>query len=158
MTGSDVKHYPPMKLVVNRIVNRMIQVMFWTRHNDLTNAFKAYRTEVIQDCGPFRASHFNMTIEMSIGPLIRNYKIARVPIDWHGRTWGSSKLKLSEMGRKYLCTLLMLFFERLLIKDDLLAERSAPHPRQPARSTAEDPAAGHGESPATHPRTVSREH
>ena len=65
--GSKVVHYPKLKLVANRIVNRCIQVMFWTRFNDLTNAFKAYRTDVIRDCGPYHASHFNLTLEMSLG-------------------------------------------------------------------------------------------
>src|SRR5258708_7398831 len=40
MTGSKVEKYPKMKLIVNRIVNRCIQWMFWTKFNDLTNAFK----------------------------------------------------------------------------------------------------------------------
>src|SRR5262249_28584683 len=44
LKGSEVHNYPPVKLVVNRIVNRCVQVLFWTRFNDLTNAFKAYRT------------------------------------------------------------------------------------------------------------------
>ncbi len=123
--GSVVQNYPPVKLFVNRIVNRFIQVMFWTRFNDLTNAFKAYRTAVIRDCGPYRACHFNLTLEMSLGALIRNYNIAQIPIDWHGRTWGSSNLKLGEMGRRYLSTLLMMFFQRYLIADDLLADRLA---------------------------------
>ena len=35
--GSEVQNYPPVKLVVNRIVNRCIKVLFWTRFNDLTN-------------------------------------------------------------------------------------------------------------------------
>jgi dolichol-phosphate mannosyltransferase len=121
--GSVVKHYPKVKLIVNRIVNRCIQLMFWTRFNDLTNAFKAYRTEVIRDCGPYRASHFNLTLEMSLGALIRNYNIIQVPISWHGRTWGSSNLRIGEMGRRYLSTLLRMFFERHLIADDLIAER-----------------------------------
>jgi dolichol-phosphate mannosyltransferase len=121
--GSKVVHYPKLKLVVNRIVNRCIQVMFWTRFNDLTNAFKAYRTEVIRDCGPYRASHFNLTLEMSLGALIRNYNIIQIPISWSGRTWGSSNLRISEMGRRYLSTLLMMFFSRHLIADDLIAER-----------------------------------
>ena len=56
--GSEVENYPPVKLLVNRIVNRCIQFMFWTRFNDLTNAFKAYRTAVIRDCGPYRALPF----------------------------------------------------------------------------------------------------
>ena len=123
--GSEVQNYPPVKLFVNRIVNRCIQFMFWTRFNDLTNAFKAYRTAVIRDCGPYRACHFNLTLEMSLGALIRDYHIAQIPIRWYGRTWGSSNLKLGEMGRRYLSTLLMMFFQRYLIADDLLADRLA---------------------------------
>jgi dolichol-phosphate mannosyltransferase len=123
--GSSVENYPPLKLCVNRVVNRCIQLMFWTRFNDLTNAFKAYRTAVIRDCGPYRACHFNLTLEMSLGALIRDYRIAQVPIRWSGRTWGSSNLKLREMGRRYLSTLLMMFFHRYLIADDLLADRLA---------------------------------
>jgi dolichol-phosphate mannosyltransferase len=127
--GSRVEGYPTVKRIVNRIVNRMIQLMFWTRLNDTTNAFKAYRTTVIRDCGPYRASHFNITLEMSLGALIRRYRVAQIPIRWKGRTWGSSRLRLREMGRKYLCTLLMLFFQRLLIADDLIAERPTAHGR-----------------------------
>jgi dolichol-phosphate mannosyltransferase len=123
--GSEVQNYPRFKLLINRIVNRCIQVMFWTRFNDLTNAFKAYRTAVIRDCGPYRACHFNLTLEMSLGALVRDYHIAQIPIKWYGRTWGSSNLKLGEMGRRYLSTLLMMFFQRHLISDDLLADRLA---------------------------------
>jgi len=123
--GALVEKYPLVKRVVNRIVNRCIQLMFLLPFNDLTNAFKAYRKEVILDCGPYRASHFNITLEMSLGAIIRKYNIAQIPIRWYGRTWGSSKLRLRVMGRKYLCTLLMMFFQRLLIRDDLLAERMA---------------------------------
>ena len=123
--GSKVENYPRFKLFCNRIVNRCIQVMFWTRFNDLTNAFKAYRTAVIRDCGPYRACHFNLTIEMSLGALIRRYNVAQIPISWYGRTWGSSNLHLGEMGRRYLSTLLMMFFQRHLIADDLMADRLA---------------------------------
>lgn len=123
--GSRVEKYPALKLVVNRIVNRTIQLLFWCPYNDLTNAFKAYRTSVIRDCGPYRASHFNITLEMSLGALIREYRAVQIPIRWYGRTWGSSKLRLTEMGRRYLSTLAMLFFQRYLIRDDLLAERHA---------------------------------
>lgn len=121
--GSNVQNYPTVKLVTNRIVNRCIQAMFFCRFNDLTNAFKAYRTDVIRDCGPFRASHFNITIEMSLSALIRRYSIAEIPISWYGRTWGSSKLRLTEMGRRYLATLLKVYADKLLIADDLIAER-----------------------------------
>ena len=125
--GSSVQDYPKLKRVINRVVNRCVQLMFWTRYNDLTNAFKAYRTSVVRDCGPYRACHFNITLEMSLSALIRRYHVAQIPIRWYGRTWGSSNLKLRVMGRKYLCTLLMLFFQKMLLADDLLAERLRSH-------------------------------
>lgn len=123
--GSKVERYPRFKLVINRIVNTCIQWMFWTQFNDLTNAFKAYRTEVVRACGPYCASHFNLTLEMSLSALIRRYNIAEVPISWHGRTWGCSNLRIVEMGRRYLSTLMMIFFQKILISDDILAERLA---------------------------------
>jgi dolichol-phosphate mannosyltransferase len=122
--GASVNRYPRLKLVVNRIVNHCIQWMFWTKFNDLTNAFKGFRTEVVKRCGPYRACHFNITLEISLSALISGYKICQIPVHWEGRTWGSSNLRMQEMGRRYLCTLLMLFFQRILLSDDLQSERS----------------------------------
>jgi dolichol-phosphate mannosyltransferase len=125
-----VNNDPIQKLVVNRIVNKLIQLLFWTKHNDLTNAFKVYRSDVIRECGPYKSSHFSITIEMSLSVLIRGYAVARVPINWEGRTWGTSKLRVTEMGRRYLSVVLKLFFERILISDELLADRLARRPRE----------------------------
>ena len=129
--GSKVSQYPPVKLVFNRIVNLAMRVLFFTRFNDLTNAFKVYRRHVIESISPLHAAHFNITIEMSLSCLIRRYKIAEIPISWSGRTWGQSNLRLREMGRRYLCTLLMIWFERMLILDDLLLKnRHDPENRE----------------------------
>ncbi len=125
--GSKVTDYPPVKLVANRIVNRAMQVLFMTRHNDLTNAFKVYRRHVIESISPLQAAHYNITIELSLSCVIRLYRIAELPISWSGRTWGQSKLRLRQMGRRYLCTLLMIWFERLLILDDLMLENKPRH-------------------------------
>jgi dolichol-phosphate mannosyltransferase len=145
--GAHVEHYPFVKRICNRLANHAIRLLFRTKFNDLTNAFKAYRSEVIHVCGPYRASHFNITIEMSLSALNRNYKIAQIPISWYGRTWGSSKLRLTEMGRRYLSTLLMLFFERILISDDIVADGRAKlaeldRARQAAKPSASTVASG----------------
>ncbi len=124
--GSIITHYPKVKLIANRIVNKFLQIIFLTRFNDLTNAFKVYRKHVIESMSPLQSAHFNITIEMSLSALIRKYKIAEIPIAWYGRTWGQSKLKLHEMGRRYLCTMLMIWFERLLILDDIMTEKDHP--------------------------------
>lgn len=125
IVGSSVQQYPKLKLLVNRLVNTMLRVLFLTPHNDLTNAFKVYRRHVIDTISPLRAAHFNLTIEMSLSALIRRYRIAAIPISWSGRTWGQSKLRLRDMGRRYLCTLLKVWFDRLLILDDLMTDTAA---------------------------------
>ena len=129
-----------VELVANRIVNRLVQLMFWVPFNDLTNAFKAYRAEVVRECGPYRASHFNITIEMSLSALVRGFSIAQVSIRWSGRTWGSSHLKIREMGRRYLCILLKVFLDKVLIADDLWAEQQAHRTQAAPRRTPPRPA------------------
>ena len=46
--GAQVHDYPRLKLIMNRIVNWFIRVLFRHGYNDTTNAFKAYRREVIE--------------------------------------------------------------------------------------------------------------
>lgn len=127
MPGGKVKDYPRVKLVVNRIANTFIRILFWTRHNDLMNAFKAYRTEVIRAIEPIQANHFNITVELSLKPLARGYRIAVVPIAWYGRTAGVTKLRLRVMGRKYLFTVLYVWLEKHLVADEYPA-REEPAP------------------------------
>ena len=47
MKGGGVIDYPRFKLLLNRMANLFLQVLFGVRHNDLTNAFKAYRRTTI---------------------------------------------------------------------------------------------------------------
>lgn len=138
MKRSSVKNYPFLKLIINRIVNRMMQLMFMTKHNDLTNAFKCYKREVIHALRPLHACHFNITIELSLSALIRGYRIASIPITWNGRTWGQSNLKLKEMGRRYLATLLKIWFERMLILDDLMEEKAKQEVQKKGEDLMED--------------------
>lgn len=122
MPGSVVTDYPRVKLFANRVGNKLIQFLFRTRHNDLTNAFKLYRATVIRSILPLRASHFNITIEISLGLLIRGFKIAAVPVNWYGRTWGCANFRIGRLGRRYLATLCKLYSERVFIIDDVMAE------------------------------------
>ena len=108
---------------MNRIVNVIIKILFWCPFNDLTNAFKAYRREVIEACGPYHSCHFNLTVEMSLNALIRKYNIVQIPINWYGRTWGCSKLSMRQMGRRYLEIIIKCYVEKTLISDDLVAEK-----------------------------------
>jgi dolichol-phosphate mannosyltransferase len=124
MPGSTVTDYPRVKLLANRIGNKGLQLLFRTKHNDLTNSFKMYRAETIRSVMPLFSSHFNLTIELSLGVLVRRFYIARMPINWFGRTWGRANFRIKELGRRYLATLLKIYAERIFIHDDVIAEAS----------------------------------
>ncbi len=118
VAGSHVTGYPRLKLVINRIVNRGVQALFRHRHNDTTNAFKAYRREVIDNVQPLLSNHFNLTVEIPLKAVVRGYTFATVPINWNGRTAGRSKLALREMGSRYLFIVLYVFLESHLTRGD----------------------------------------
>lgn len=116
--GSKVIDYPRFKLIINRIANLAIRLMFGMRFNDTTNAFKGYRAYVIEGCRPFVSPHFNLTIEIPLKAMVRGYSYKVVPISWRNRDIGVSALKLREQGSRYLFTLLTVWFEYLLVRRD----------------------------------------
>lgn len=116
--GSAVIDYPKLKLVVNRLANWFIKILFGLRHNDITNAFKGYRREVIDGLRPLLSHHFNLTVELPLKAIIRGYHYETVPISWRNRAAGTSKLQLKEMGSRYLFIVLYAFLEKLLSKGD----------------------------------------
>ncbi len=116
--GGAAIDYPRPKLVVNRIVNLGIRLLFGHGYNDTTNAFKAYRREVIQNIQPLLSHHFNLTVEMPLKAVVRGHSYAIVPISWRDRTAGASKLRLQEMGSRYLFIVLYVFFEHHLSRGD----------------------------------------
>ncbi len=122
MRASQVYDYPKFKLVINRIANFVIQLMFWLPFNDVTNAFKGYRADVIEGCRPFISPHFNLTIEIPLKAIVRGYSYKVLPISWRNRDLGVSQLKLKEQGSRYLFTLLTIWFEYLLTRNDYRRE------------------------------------
>ena len=121
--GSIVKDYPIIKLIINRLANTFIQCLFLVNNNDMTNAFKAYRKEVIDTIKPIRAVYFNITVELPLKSIIYGFKFCTVPINWYGRESGVSKFSLRNLGRRYLYTVLSLWLEKVLIRDELKVAR-----------------------------------
>lgn len=130
MKGGGVIDYPWIKLRVNRLANFFIRMLFRISLNDTTNAFKAYRRTVIQGCAPMLSAHFNLTVELPLKTIIRGYSWTTLPITWRNRRTGVAKLKIQEMGSRYLFVCLYLWLEKHLSrgdyvkKDPVRAERS----------------------------------
>jgi dolichol-phosphate mannosyltransferase len=116
--GSQIIDYPSHKLVLNRLANLFVRTLFNLGYNDTTNAFKLYRREVIEGSQPLISKHFNLTVELPLKAIIRGYSYAVIPISWTNRTSGISKLKIREMGSRYLFIVLYLFLEKYLSQGD----------------------------------------
>jgi len=145
MAGARVTDYPRFKLIVNRIVNLGIRMLFGHGYNDTTNAFKAYRREVINNVQPLLSQHFNLTVEIPLKAVVRGHSYAVVPIRWRGREHGTSKLRLEEMGSRYLFIVLLVFLEHHLSRGDY---RRVDSPvARPGRWRAGRPAARFYEEP-----------
>ncbi|HKI12720.1 MAG TPA: glycosyltransferase family 2 protein [Candidatus Acidoferrum sp.] len=118
MKGGVVIDYPVLKLYINRLANLFLRVLFNVPLNDFTNAFKGYRRTVIEGCRPFLSPHFNITIELPLKTIVRGFSWTVTPITWRNRRAGESKLKLREMGSRYLFIALYCWLEKYFSRGD----------------------------------------
>ena len=118
LEGGFTKDYPKLKYVLNRIFNNLVRLIFQIRYNDITNAFKVYTKEAIEGSKPFLSNHFNLTLELPLKIIIRGYNYEVVPNSWRNRKTGISKMKIKEMGSRYLFILFYCLIEKLLTKND----------------------------------------
>ena len=116
--GGGVIDYPRHKLLLNRMANLFLRVLFGAPLNDFTNAFKAYRRTVIEGCRPFLAPHFNLTVELPLKAIVRGYSWTVMPITWRNRRAGESKFQIREMGSRYLFIVAYCWLEKYFSRGD----------------------------------------
>jgi dolichol-phosphate mannosyltransferase len=132
MPGSQVIDYPWPKLVLNRLANTFINLLFGLEYNDVTNAFKLFRRHVIDGLNPLIAHHFNLTVELPLKAIIRGFSFSVVPNAWTNRKAGLSKLKIKEMGSRYLFIVLYCLIEKWLSRGDYMRPRERAVEAPPA--------------------------
>jgi len=115
--GSKINNYPKKKLLLNRIFNFLVKLLFFNNYNDYTNAFKIYKTEVLKSFLPLVSESFNIFLEMPLKVISRNYKFEVIPISWQGRKKGKAKFDIKELRSKYLFTLFYCLLEKILLRN-----------------------------------------
>jgi len=118
MKGGGVIDYPTVKLIMNRLANAFIRFLFRLGLNDTTNAFKAYRASTIKAIRPILSPHFNITVELPLKAIVRGYTFTVIPITWRNRRTGVAKLKIKEMGSRYLFICLYVWLEKYFSRGD----------------------------------------
>ena len=144
--GGAVIDYPGHKLLINRLANLFLRLLFRVRLNDFTNAFKAYRRNTLDGCRPFLSPHFNLTVELPLKTIVRGYSWTTVPITWRNRRYGISKLKIKEMGSRYLFIALYCWVEKYFSRGDY-SKRQDAMPAQAGLPCASGRASASGPRP-----------
>ncbi|MGB3616948.1 MAG: glycosyltransferase family 2 protein, partial [Catalinimonas sp.] len=116
--GGGTINYPRHKLALNRLANNIVRLTFGFRYNDCTNAFKLYRRETIEGIKPFLSPHFNLTLELPLKAIVRGYSYTVLPNTWTNRKYGTSNLKIREMGSRYFFVLLYCLIDKFLSRGD----------------------------------------
>ena len=116
LRGSNVINYPIQKLILNRIFNFIVSIIFLNKFNDYTNAFKIYKSSSLKKLKPIVSESFNVFLEIPLKIISRKMKYETTSISWMGREKGVSKFKIKELRSKYLFTLLYCFLEKILIR------------------------------------------
>ena len=115
LQDSKITGYPMGKLILNRIFNKFVSLIFWNKFNDYTNAFKIYKKKILLEIMPLISEDFNIFLEIPLKIISRNYKYEVIPISWDGRKKGKSKFRIKELRSKYLFTLIYCFIEKNLL-------------------------------------------
>lgn len=129
LRGGGVIAYPWFKLRLNRLGNTFLRLLFRVPLNDFTNAFKGYRRTVVEGCRPFLSPHFNLTVELPLKTIVRGYSWTTIPITWRNRRSGTSKLKIKEMGSRYLFITLYCWLEKYFSRGDYKIRGGTPPPK-----------------------------
>ena len=129
VSGGGTIDYPWTKFYLNRLANTFLRFLFHVPLNDFTNAFKAYRKTVIEGCRPFLSPHFNLTVELPLKTIVRGYSWTTMPITWRNRRSGISKLKIKEMGSRYLFITLYCWLEKHFSRGDYWKRAEAAETR-----------------------------
>jgi len=115
LNNSKVKNYPKFKMILNRIANNLIKIMFLINYNDFTNAFKIYKRKTLLKLFPIVSESFNVFLELPLKIINRNYTYKIIPINWNGRVKGKSKFKIRETSSMYMFTLIYCLIEKMLL-------------------------------------------
>lgn len=102
--GGSVEGYPPAKLLYNRSFNNFVRLLFGLRERDVTNAFTAYRVEVIRelDMASLDSESFDVTVELPLRATVAGFRTTEVPVSWRSRDAGVSNLDATREGPVYV--------------------------------------------------------
>lgn len=92
---------PLVKSFFSRLTGYLAHVLVGVPTMDATNAYKAYRKDVI-DAVNIQGESFEISMELAVKAQLMGYKITETPTTWRNRQEGESKFKLLVQAPRYV--------------------------------------------------------
>lgn len=99
--GGSVVGYPPLKMLFSKGFSFACRTVLRVKARDCSNAFRLYRRRVVEKLD-ISSSGFEISAEILVKAYRAGYSVAEVPVSWHGRSRGSSKLRYVKVGPKFI--------------------------------------------------------
>jgi len=108
MKGSEVRSYPFLKMVSNRLFNWTVGIAFNLGTGDASNAYKCFRTSMAREL-PVESRSFQVSAEILIRMRLKKAKICEIPASWEDRSAGEAKFRLGNTFISYFVLFLKMF-------------------------------------------------
>lgn len=89
-SGGGFRSYNPVKLFLNFAFQKLFQLLYRTKLNDLTFGFRIFKSEIVKKIKWEELRH-PFLLETVLKPLKLGYKIKQIPSDWQARKEGESQ-------------------------------------------------------------------
>lgn len=95
--GGQIVDWPPLRRALSRAGSLYSRLILGVRVRDLTGGFRCIRREVLEevDLGTLRSQGYVFNIELTYRALRAGFRVGEVPITFHDRSVGESKISLS---------------------------------------------------------------
>lgn len=102
MRGGQQIGGPAFKKFLSRTAGLTLRWLGALPVHDATNAFRAYRLEVLRNTPIESVAGFEYTLELTVKARAAGYRIAEVPTTWRDRSAGQSRFRLMRWLPHYL--------------------------------------------------------
>jgi dolichol-phosphate mannosyltransferase len=102
MRGGKQIGGPLLKRLLSRAAGISLHWMVGLPTRDVTNSFKAYRSDFLQNSIIESTAGFSLGIELTVKAHFTGHRVEEVPATWQDRTAGQSRFKLFKWLPHYL--------------------------------------------------------
>lgn len=109
MKGGKVVNYPSNKVIISKLGNLFLRILFGIKCSDVTNTFKGFSRKAVNVINP-KADSYEIGLELALKGVRNGLTYKTIPISWTGRKYGVSKMRLAKSIKNHFIMATKIFF------------------------------------------------